>query len=372
MTRLDQAFIKVYAQQVGATVAPVEGGGPGSGADVRGGPPAGQATDAPAEVPARDVLELRREAPIGIGESLRAEGTPPEPEDAGAEGEPESTPLPEEPGPGGIAHRVDQGTPAASTVSQPDRPAVPPPHIRLPAAGVQDEGAAGAERGGQPFRPMLQVDRFTWPPVCRRLEEVAEDELDRLADGLADAMGSGRKVVAIAGCRRGEGATTLLLCAGRRLAQRDLRVVMADADLTDPQVARRLEVLPETGWEEVLSGRLPLEEVVIESAGDRLAVLPVREAFCGTGEPTKDEQRLADSIETLAAHYDLVLLDLGPLEDPAVVSGWLARGVGSRLDAIVLVHNARLTPREDLAEIIRALATTEIAPAGVIENFVRA
>lgn len=309
--------------------------------------------------------------------------------------------------PPGVAHRLDPRLPDQPGGSPPGPAAVPPPHIRVPASDVPqrvdtpaeaeiatetadsaegesnadanigppgadrpERGLAAADLAGQPFRPMLQVDRFSWPSVCRRLGEAARAELDRLAGGLVDALARGQRVVAIAGCRRGEGTTTMLLCAAQRLAQRGLKVVIADADLADPQVAWRLEVLPQFGWEHVVSGRLPLEEVLIESAEDRLAVLPVCEAFGGTGEPTKDETRLADSIDTLVNHYDLVLLDLGPLEDPAVVSGWLARGIGSRLDAILLVHNVRRTPREDVAEIRRALATTEIAPAGVIENFV--
>ena len=185
-------------------------------------------------------------------------------------------------------------------------------------------------------------------------------------------MAQEHKVLAICGCQRGEGATTLLLCAGRRLAKRGLQVVMVDANLVDPQLARRLGLLPEFGWEEVLAGRLPLEEVVIESVHNQLAVLPLREPFAGTDQPTEDQRRLADNIETLAAHYDLVLLDLGPLEDPNVVGGWLARGLGSRLDAIALVHNVRDTARERLAEIQRCLAATDIAQAGIVENFAAA
>ncbi len=218
---------------------------------------------------------------------------------------------------------------------------------------------------------MLQVDQFAWPAVCSRLGELAADELDRLTDGLVAVTARGEKVVAIGGCRRGEGATTLLLCAGRRLAQRGLKVVMADANLADPGVASRLGLLPECGWEDVLAGRLPLEEAVIESTGDRLAVLPVGRSSHDAGDASEDETRLAESLRTLATHYDLVLLDPGPLEELGAAGASLARGIGKRLDAIALVHNGHVTPSEDLDEVRRSLAEAQIVQVGVVENFVR-
>jgi Mrp family chromosome partitioning ATPase len=163
----------------------------------------------------------------------------------------------------------------------------------------------------------------------------------------------------------------VLLCAGRRLAELGLNLVLADAHLADPQLACRLGLLPESGWEDVVAGRLPLVEVVIESAIDRLAVLPVRQTPAGANGGNQDEARLVESIRTLAAHYDLVLLDPGPLEELGVAGASLARGIGSRLDAIVLVHRHGVTPPEDLDEVRRSLAETEIVQAGVVENFVR-
>ena len=94
------------------------------------------------------------------------------------------------------------------------------------------------------FKPAWEVDHFTWPRLCRRLIARAAEELDRLADALLAANSQGRKVLAMAGCRRGEGATTLLLCAARRLAERGIKPVLVDADLGRPRLAKRLGVQP--------------------------------------------------------------------------------------------------------------------------------
>jgi Mrp family chromosome partitioning ATPase len=355
MTRLDQAFIRVYAGRGEALPAELDSARPESGANL------------PVD---RRPPQARQEEAKDQGSRVRGQGPEAISNQQSAISDQHSL------------HRLDPGAACESTAGRVGLP-VGGPHVRLPRADLP-EGAGGTadaragqvegavdESGNQVFLPRLQVDRFTWPHVCCRLAEAAPGELDRLADALVEVTSRGEKVVAIAGCRRGEGATTLLLCAGRRLADRGLNVILADANLADPQVACRLGFLPEAGWEEVLARRLPLEEVVVESVADRLAVLPVRQTPSATGKGAASETRLVESIQTLAAHYDLVLLDPGPLEELSALGASLARGIGGRLDAIALVRHGGVTPPEDLDEVRRWLAETEIVQVGVVENFVR-
>ena len=291
--------------------------------------------------------------------------------------------------PAGVVHRIDQ-EPLAEPGGKADSQAVPRPHmaagISTAAEGIDEpvdtlasadraalvDADTPAERGfpvAEGFQPMLQVDQYTWPRVCRRLSGSARDELEQLTDTLVAATARGHRVLAIGGCQSGEGATTMVLCAGRRLARRGHKVIMVDANLADPQLAKRLGLAPQFGWEDVLAGRLPLGEAVIESTQDRLAVLPLREPFAGRDGVDEDETRPAENIETLAAYYDLVLVDLGPLEGPDAVGGPLARAVASRLDAILLVQDVRATSDRQLAEVRRYLAATDIAQPGIIQNF---
>ncbi|OHB72039.1 MAG: hypothetical protein A2V70_05485 [Planctomycetes bacterium RBG_13_63_9] len=228
----------------------------------------------------------------------------------------------------------------------------------------------GEDRIEPPLRPMLQVDRFNWPQVCRRLGEEAAEELDRLTDALMAAMAAGQKVLAIGGCCPGGGTTTLVLCAAQRLAGRRLKVAMVEGNLGDPRLAKRLGLAPEYGWQETLGGRLPLEEVVIESADGQLALLPLCEPFAGTGDAAADQARMAESIETLSGHYDLILVDLGSLEDAAGSGDSLGPAIMERLDGIVLIDDVRDSKVDRLAEVRRALATAEIRQLGIIQNFV--
>jgi Mrp family chromosome partitioning ATPase len=245
--------------------------------------------------------------------------------------------------------RVEQAQPQAVAAQR-------PPTAEEPTA----EAAAVILPMGEVFRPAFQVEQFAWSAGATRLGRAAGIQLDRLADGVACGLAEGRRVAALAACRRGEGCTTLLLCAARRLADRGLKVIMVDADFDTPALGRRLGLLPETGWEDVLAGRLPVGEAVIESHADGLAVLPLRGPLAADADALPTGQTLA----TLRKHYDLVLVDLGQL-DPVAQS--VAR---QGIEAVVLVRNVRFTPSEDLAGMGDRLATSGIWEAGVAENFV--
>ena len=168
----------------------------------------------------------------------------------------------------------------------------------------------------------------------------------------------------------------MLLCVAQRLVRRGLKVVLVDAQLTAPQLARQLGLKPESGWEDVLAGRLPLAEVVIEAIDDRLAVLPCRRAVTDAERSPEAESRMAESLRTLRANYDLVLVDVGPLDEGTLdaltsAEDSLARTLAGQLEAVMLVYDASATPPHHLGDVQRRLATTGIASAGVVENFVR-
>jgi Mrp family chromosome partitioning ATPase len=224
----------------------------------------------------------------------------------------------------------------------------------------------------QPFKSGWQVDQFTWPKLCRRLITRAAAELDRLADALIAANMQGQKVLAIAGCRRGEGATTLLLCAARRLAERGIKPVLVDADLVQPRLAKRLGVQPQFGWDETEEeeGR-SLGQAIVEATGNNVALLPAREPSAESNRPAGDAAQLPACLGVLREHYDMVLVDLGPLEETDPAQGGLCRAA-RLVDAVVLVHNHRITSAEHLAACQEQLTAAGIVVTGIVENFVPA
>jgi Mrp family chromosome partitioning ATPase len=235
----------------------------------------------------------------------------------------------------------------------------------MPDPTVLVSHTVGAATARREFRPAWQVEQFTWPRVCRRLIARAAEELDRLADALLGAHAQGRTVLAMAGCRRDEGATTLLLCTARRLAERGAKVVLVDADLARPRLAKRLGVQAQLGWNQTSPAEDPsLDQAVVEAATNNLALVPARELADESDRPAGDPARLASCLGELREHYDLVLVDPGPLD-----SARLSQSAGA-IDAVVLVHNRRITSEDQRIAVEGQLAVAGLAVVGIIENFV--
>ncbi len=265
----------------------------------------------------------------------------------------------------GKSSRAESGRRPASGMPAADRssPAIAPAASHVPV-GAEDAGHGARPR----FRPLLEVDNFKWPGGVSRLVDAAEEPLEQLLTNLVTRSIRGQKVIAWQGCRRGDGCTTLMLTAARRLAERGVKVVVVDAEMHRPRLARHLGLMPTAGWEEVLAGRLPLADVVVESLEDQVALLP----WCAPAMSESGPEMPGDpaaSIETLRDHYDLVLVDLGRARkselDAAISSS------GRRwIDAAILVHHVSKTAQTELSHAKARLRRAGIADVAVVENFV--
>jgi Mrp family chromosome partitioning ATPase len=348
-------------------------------------PPQPQTTLPPAIETPRVTLSDDLDATTNLrsppGSSARAEDTV---EQAWQQAEPD----PGAPGFNAVASLESPGEEAAAVAAEVVPPSVlsfwpqesvEPADSSAPVAAMEEPPAAATAMATTPtatWRPMLQVDHFVWPRICGQLQTIALGQMEELAEALVAAAGADHKILAVGGCRSGDGATTMLLCAGRLLARRGFRVLLADAAFHDPQLARRLGMLPQAGWEDVLAGRLPLEEVIIDSTADRLAVLPAVSPPSGDHGDHGDngaagrEAALAASLDVLRQHYDFVLVDVGPLEGRRA-AGLPALGSASRLQAAIVIHNLRTTSGERLAEVEDSLSAAGVDQIGVIQNFVR-
>lgn len=348
MSTLDQAFAKAY----------------------------GQPAESRKRAEARSLLSAR---PEPIAETPHEDpGIPPAaatPEDRAesAASTPERHPATRRPLRSGKRTRVDAGESSRPEVSR--RPvsgsatAVQSSPVGSQAVARVPASTESARRPARSqFRPLLEVDNFKWPDGVSRLIDAADEPLEQLLTNLVTRSIRGQKVIAWQGCRRSDGCTTLMLAAARRLAERGVKVIVVDAEFRQPRLARHLGLMPTVGWEEVLAGRLPLADVVVESLGDQVALLPL--CAPGASEPggaIPDDP--AASLETLRSHYDLVLVDLGRArksEDGAdlVFSGrpWI--------DAVILVHHVGKTPQTELSHAKTRLRRAGISDVAVVENFV--
>jgi len=343
MTNLNQAFIKAY------------GGQPDSG-QPDGGHPDGASPDE--RIPLSEALGISDSNASGVAENtawLRQQAAA-------------TVPAPHANFPASVAEpelaesKLVESKPIESTLAE----------AKTAERNAAESMSIGTSAVVQKFRPLLEVDEFIMPPTCRELCATASKELGALADALAYESSNGINVLAVDACAAGEGTTTLTICLADCLSKLGVKVVIVDANPCDPQLAPRLNLAPEAGWEKSLTEELPLDEVVIEACNAPISVLPLRGSTSSANNLTKYDERMAADIETLRSYFDLVLIDMPPLENRALIDGLLSGRFAEQLDAILLTQNEHVTPDDRLVELRKNLNSTSVKQAGIVRTFVRA
>lgn len=248
---------------------------------------------------------------------------------------------------------------------------VPPPHTNfaVPSSGWPAAAAAPSTR----VEPAYEVARFNWP---RMIEELAVELGDQLSDcgaALAQRAAQHRKLILVTGSQRGEGRSSLALLMARAVASRGLRVAIADADVRRPSLATLLGVAPTIGWSAVAAGVEPLEEALVESARERLTLLPWAPTDTSIAIPQGELARgaMASALAMLREQFDLVLVDVGPLESDSAAIDLAAALVGCPIDDALICRDTSRAEVEPVARVARRVAAMGVARWDVIDNFVR-
>jgi receptor protein-tyrosine kinase len=155
------------------------------------------------------------------------------------------------------------------------------------------------------------------------------------------------RVIVVTSCGVGEGKSFVSANLAAVYASAGLRVVLVDADLRKPVIARRLDLDSQVGFMSVMLGRLQLEEAVQQGPVDDLHVLTA-----GPLPPNPAEILGSDSMagltEKLRSDYDLVIFDT-----PPVLPFADARALMRNADGVVLVVDHGKTRRSDVGAALQ-------------------
>ena len=195
-----------------------------------------------------------------------------------------------------------------------------------------------------------QLPQLTAPASARA------EEYRRLRTNLQFVGVDGRdRSIAFTSSIAGEGKTSTVLNVALALAEAGKRVLLVDADLRRPRIAKRLNLEGAVGLSTVLLGQASLDDV-LQSVGG-LDVLPA-----GQIPPNPSEILGSNAMRSLVRKaldsYEYVLLDsapLGPVTDTAVLS--------SSLGGVVLVVGSGDV---DAAQLEYALASVEAVDGRVL------
>ena len=210
------------------------------------------------------------------------------------------------------------------------------------------------------WMPAWQVDSFRIPPVCGMIQEQARETLNELSGRLIAATGVGQNVVSVRSLWRGVGRTTMTITLASWLARVGIRTVVIDADFESPDLASQLGVEVDAGWEQDLLGDADAREFCLASAADGFSIVPLSESV-DADETVKD--RLAEVVNVMSRHYDLVLIDGGPGADV-----W-ERRIASRQLGVLAVQDARRRHEDELSILFGGLTRMQLRILGVVGNF---
>ena len=227
--------------------------------------------------------------------------------------------------------------------------------------------SAPAQPATTAFNPVFEVDAFRWPQLTEDLLAAHHQLLMPVAERLVDVSEQGRSLIGIAGTRPGIGCTTVQLCLARLIASAGKAVALVDGNFAKAGLARDLGLEFDMGWEQVLTGELPLAECVVKSIEDRMALLPLARRTAAATE-------LLASIQTsvtagvLRYHYDVVLFNLGTAGQAPQHAAAASILQHCRLDANLIVAPSATIGSEDSEQINPLLSLFGTTCLGVIGN----
>lgn len=161
--------------------------------------------------------------------------------------------------------------------------------------------------------------RFAYLPLegMEEFENRSRDLMARLQSQMPD-----RPSLAVTGVMHGDGQAELALRLALAMAKRvDYRVLLADFNLRQPQIASRLGLSSKHFvLSDVLRGSCPLGEALILGEEDNLYVLPAR-ASDRDGDEFFDDRQVQALMSQLHETFDFTIIACGPMDhaDAAIV-----------------------------------------------------
>lgn len=160
----------------------------------------------------------------------------------------------------------------------------------------------------------------------------------------------------------GEGKSTTATNLAIALAEAGQRVVLVDADLRRPSVAKYLGLEGNAGLTTALVGAARVDDLLQPWGQDELYVLTSGEIPPNPSELLGSDA-MSQLLDCLSASFDAVILDAPPLI-PVTDAAVMAQKVGS----VVMVVGAGRIRTQDLAKSLGALELVDAKVGGIILN----
>jgi polysaccharide biosynthesis transport protein len=181
--------------------------------------------------------------------------------------------------------------------------------------------------------------------------------------------GVGPRVILVASALPNEGKSLIASNLAHLLAITGTRTLLIDADLRRARLSRTLGLGGVPGLCEVLSGRIALNDAILEDQKTGLAVLSAHGSpFADVSAPELlGSPAFATALQSLRGRFDTIILDAPPLL-PVVD----ARVIADLADQIIVTLMWRQTPKDLARRALKLLGNNSEKIAGIIVNCVEA
>ncbi len=151
------------------------------------------------------------------------------------------------------------------------------------------------------------------------------------------------RVIAIGSLNHGEGRSTVAANLAQLAALEGQRVLLIDADLSNPELSRQFNFNDEVGLHDVLAGRIPFDDAVFYLPDTGLSIMPGRlrphrRDLAASGKLSK----LLDQART---RFDTIIVDFQPLG----ISSDLKANLSS-INSVVLLAEWGRTSKHSLTQ----------------------
>lgn len=151
----------------------------------------------------------------------------------------------------------------------------------------------------------------------------------------------------------GEGKTTVALMLAESFAAAGKNVLLVDADLRSPQIAKRMKIAAQPGLTGLLAEQATDAEAIVVTDIPHLSVVPGSRVREGASAESLANGVMAGALKRWRAKYDLVLLDACPIL-PVADARILLRDT----DGVILVAREGRSRSADLTDAVACVETS--------------
>jgi capsular exopolysaccharide synthesis family protein len=213
--------------------------------------------------------------------------------------------------------------------------------------------------------PRSDVFDDTRPAVVGNPSSREAEEFRRIRTNIAflnpDVHDRGHLLV-ITSTEPSEGKTTISVNTAAAIAEDGKTVLLIDADLRHPSVAKSLGIEGHVGLSHILSGQATPREIVQKYWKPNFHVLPAGRRP-GNASILLNSQVMHEMVVQALQQYDYVILDTAPMSvsTDAAVFGRLA-------DGVVMVIGKGVAEKKELEATVQSLGTAEVPVLGYVFN----